>query len=443
MFKKILLLFLFISATSFAQHTIKGTMKPAEKYPWMMAYKLNGAKQDFITYDSIQQGEFTLNITKNRKKGIYRLIYDVQNRLFLDVFYDNEDIEFSFNPRNPQETVKFLKSKNNILYQNYSQTISSIERTLDSLQIAYFKSPNKNLETVYSKTKELLTKTQQRFEKEAQGLLVYDFIKSNKKYYSNALIKSPENYLKTVNQHYYDYVDFTSPTLSNSTFYHNKINEYIFRLNSSDDAETLKQLRKKAIDFTLEKIKNNVSLSQDIQEGLLYNFAQAEKVDMTNHVLNHYLKLPKQHQDTDFIDDVKGRLKTAIGNIAPNIFWGKDKETLHMLNDSPNYLVFFWSSGCGHCIKELPKLAEYIKTKPNVKVIAVGLETELSKPVWEQIITGHPNWIHVYGKDKWKNRYVKEYGVSSTPSFYLLDSKKKIIAKPDDTVELKKYFNQN
>ena len=38
-------------------------------------------------------------------------------------------------------------------------------------------------------------------------------------------------------------------------------------------------------------------------------------------MLNYYLQLPKELQDAGFINDVKGQLRTAIGNIAPNILW--------------------------------------------------------------------------------------------------------------------------
>lgn len=444
MFKKTLVIFLFVSAISFAQQTIKGTMKPIKEYPWMMAYKLNGSKQDFITYDSIKKGEFELKLPVSSKSGMYRLFYDVRNRLYVDVFYDNEDIEFSFNPISPLQPVKFLKSKNNILYNEYIASISKTERKLDSLQLAYFNSKSAKTEKLYKKELQTLFDTQQKFEELTINLFVHDFIKSNKKYYSKTLHKSTNAYLKAVNEHYYDNFDFGNKKLSNSTFLHDKINEYIFRINNSNDQKMLRSLRKKAINTTLDKIKNNVSLSQDIQEGLLYSFAQIQDVDMTNFMLNHYLKLPKSNQDVSFINDIKGQLRTAVGNIAPNILWqenGKQK-TLHLLSGSPKYLVIFWSSSCGHCLQELPKLATLLKTRNDVEVIAVGLETEESKTDWQAEIAKYKEWTHVYGKGKWKNRYAKAYSVNATPTFLLLDSRKKIIVKPDSVKELNNYFKQ-
>ena len=71
---------------------LKEKCNPIENYPWMLLYKLQGAKQDFIAYDSIKDGKFEIAIPKSASSGIYRLIYDQQNQLFVDVIYDQEDI---------------------------------------------------------------------------------------------------------------------------------------------------------------------------------------------------------------------------------------------------------------------------------------------------------------------------------------------------------------
>ena len=54
--------------------------------------------------------------------------------------------------------------------------------------------------------------------------------------------------------------------------------------------------------------------------------------------------------------------------------------------------------------------------------------------------------IHPFIHDnfnKWKNNFARNYGVNATPSFYILDADKKIIAKPDDVDELTTFFTKN
>ena len=161
-----------------------------------------------------------------------------------------------------------------------------------------------------------------------------------------------------------------------------------------------------------------------------------------DYVIN-YLQLPKALQDVGFINDVKGQLRTAVGNIAPNIFWEEKgaQKTLHGLYGAPQYLVVFWSSGCSHCLSELPQLKKLLADKPDLQIVAVGLEDDMSTENWKREIAKYPKWFHVYGHNKWKNTFANQYGVTGTPSFYLLDSKKKILAKPEDVKSLSAILN--
>jgi len=449
MFKKILLVFLLITTFSQAQHTIKGELHPAENYPWMILYQLQGAKQNYIAHDSIKNGKFSIAIPNGQPSGMYRLIYDIKNRLFVDIIYANEDVSLTFNPINPNQSVQFSVSENNKLYQNYLKETQPIQKKLDSLQVAFFNSIDKvtseMIAKVYHKNYIALTTIQQQFETKSTGKLIHDFIKASARYNAENPVKNPTEYLTATKNHFFDTLDFNNETLLNSTFINDKINDFIFYLNTSDDQKTRTQLYKKAITTVIGKINTNQSLTKDIEEGLLYNFTQQEDISMVNYIINFYLQLPKELQDNAFIADMKGQLKTTVGTIAPNILWTENNEpqSLHKLNNASHYIVVFWSSTCGHCLKELPLLESYLQDKKDIKVIAIGLETEESKAGWQTEIAVYNNWIHVYGKNKWKNQFAREYGVNATPSFFILDAKKKILVKPDDIAELKVFFEMN
>jgi thiol-disulfide isomerase/thioredoxin len=107
---------------------------------------------------------------------------------------------------------------------------------------------------------------------------------------------------------------------------------------------------------------------------------------------------------------------------------------LHQLEGADYYLLIFWSSACGHCLDELPKVKELITKKPNVKVVAFGLEREEND--WKNEIKNFPDFIHQIGLDKWENPIVKTYGVSATPMYFLLSADKIIMAKPYEYEDL-------
>ncbi|MDX5583477.1 MAG: thioredoxin family protein, partial [Aureibaculum sp.] len=159
---------------------------------------------------------------------------------------------------------------------------------------------------------------------------------------------------------------------------------------------------------------------------------------------NHYLQLPKELQDASFINDIKGQLKTAVGMPVPNILWTENssQEDLYSLTDANYYVVAFWSSTCSHCLIEMPVLYDLLKDSSQIKVISLGLEDDTSKSGWETQISNYPNFINIYGENKWQNQYARDYGVNATPSFFVLDKNKKVIAKPDDVEELKAFFSE-
>jgi len=446
MLKKLFSLLLLFTSIINAQYSIKGKMEPANKYTWIILYQLQGAKQNYISNTNIVNGEFNLTMPEKAKTGIYRLVYDMKNRIFIDFIFDNENVTLNFNPKNPNQSAEFKDSESNQLFYSYLKYSSKQQQKLDSLQVRYFNTTNKleqeNIIRSYQKHYTILITLQAKFEKAANNMLVYHFIKASARINNNSPFKNPDEYLTFLKNHYFDNIDFNNDALLKSTFINDKINDFIFYLNTSDDNKIIDQLQKEAISAVINKLSSNKTLAKDIEEGLIYTFSKQENIIMVNYMLNHYLQLPKELQDAPFINDIKGQLKTAIGMLAPNIFWteNKIKKDLISLTDASYYVVVFWSSTCPHCLMEMPLLYNFLKDNRQIKVISIGLEDNTSKAGWETQIANYPNFINVYGENKWKNSFARNYGVNATPSFFILDPDKKIIAKPDDVDELVTFF---
>ena len=459
MLKKVFLLGLIISFTNlFSQHTVKGKLTPVGKHSWVILYKLNGVNQKYVDYANLdnkkftKEGAFTVQIPKDSPAGMYRLLYDNKNNKFIDFIYNNEDVTLEFHPDYPAQLVKYAQSDENKLYQNYIEKIASLQNKLDSIQVVYFQTKDKKQEAtlsdLYSKNLTVLHNTQSTFEENSKGKLAYNFIKANKRFYADHLIKDTKEYLNTIKKHYFDNVDFNNKTLTKSSILIDRIMDYVFYLNTAKNTETLIKLRKEGVDTALSKI-DNASFKKDAIESLLYTFAQKEDLKMVAYLFkNHFDKLPVGLQDFDFKKMIQDMLKTTIGNKAPNIVWKdlKGKEhNLYKLKGKKYYLVVFWSSTCPHCTKEMPILNDYIKDKTDVQVIAVGLETKASKIDWVDVKYDYDTFMHVLAlsssdESVFKSKYVEDYGVDGTPNFYLLDSDKNIIAKPYDVKELKEVY---
>jgi thiol-disulfide isomerase/thioredoxin len=117
-------------------------------------------------------------------------------------------------------------------------------------------------------------------------------------------------------------------------------------------------------------------------------------------------------------------------------------------------IVVFWDPTCGHCREEIPRLDSFYKAKwkkEGVKIYAVLTENEKAK--WLEFIQQKnlTGWIHVYQTeenkkaetDSQKAGFRQLYDVTQTPTIYLLDKEKRIIAKKltlqqiDDMLQVK------
>ena len=89
---------------------------------------------------------------------------------------------------------------------------------------------------------------------------------------------------------------------------------------------------------------------------------------------------------------------------------------------------------------EIPEFYKFISGIENIKVVAVGLEDE--KQSWVVMTEEYTEFINILDLDKWSSQKVKDYGVSAIPSYFVLDSDKRILAKPEDFEELKSMFEE-
>jgi thiol-disulfide isomerase/thioredoxin len=103
-------------------------------------------------------------------------------------------------------------------------------------------------------------------------------------------------------------------------------------------------------------------------------------------------------------------------------------------------LVCFWDPTCSHCKEEVPKLDSIYEAKwKNEGMKIYGVMVDGGQDNWRKFIRDHnlKDWINVYqtkdkaDADEAANRpgYKQLYDVYQTPTLFLLDKDKRIIAK--------------
>lgn len=440
MIRKLLFILCMIPLCVQAQKSISGTFSPAEEYKWFIIYKLKTTHQKYIDNGKIVDGKLAYTFKKDATKGMYRLVYGLpQEAKNFDFIYNGaEDISFVFDEKGSE----FTDSKENKLYTSYFSSVNVIKKEIN----AFYQSEQNNSEA-FLKIFETLQNTQNIFEKEAEGTIVYNFIKASRSYIPTAY-ETPEEMVKNIRKHYFDHVDFSNPILQNSDFIADKISNYVFTALPLKDytGEELTEAYKQNIELVSKKIANVPTSYQKTLFNVLWEqMVVLENESIAIHIANTYLiPLATRLNDKELVKKLETHKRLAFGVVAPEITWTKNKKIkkLSELEGAENYIIVFWSSTCSHCLKEFPKLKAFVEKqeKDKLKVIAVGLEDDRAS--WANETSFYPNFIHILGLGKWDNEIGNTYDVTATPTFFILDKDKRIIGKPYDVKELEEFYKE-
>ena len=238
---------------------------------------------------------------------------------------------------------------------------------------------------------------------------------------------------------YWDNMNLNDDRLIRTPIFHNKLKEFYGR--------TIIQIPDSLI------IESDALLSKMPPTGELFKYTL---VYMLNEMAKSkimgfdavYVHLVKNYYSKGFapwVDSVqlykineRGRIlePLLIGKRAMNIQLADTTlKTFHSLYDIKNRftVLCFWDPDCGHCKKEVPKLAEsYHKMKKD------GIDVEIYAPTimsieemkkWTDFIKENKlDWINVADPYR-QNNFRFEWDIQSTPQIYILDRDKTIKAK--------------
>ncbi|CAM1334168.1 redoxin domain-containing protein [Tenacibaculum aestuariivivum] len=454
--KKLLSLLVFATSIVSAQYTVKGTMTPPEKSDWVYLHKLEGAKPKFISNTTIKfdtivvggekqiLGKFDFELPEDAKTGAYRATYRNKGAGFVDFYFNKENIEFIFNPKYPDQSVVFTASRENKLYSEYLQAYALIQNKIDEQQVAYIKNGNKEAKKEYKKAVDELEDVQKIYKNKSDGMLVHNFIKASQRYNSSSPIDNMDEYLSSTVNNFFKNIDFKNNALYNSSFLIDRITDYVFYLNFSNDQDLQQKLYKESITKVMDEISTD-KLRKATIEFLITSFADKRNGELVDWLFeNYYDTLPENQIDIEFKKEKVQLLLATVGRTAPDFSWKEgDKELkLSTLNDAQEYLLVFWSTSCPHCTKDIPELHSYMKKNhEQISLITFGIEdNELD---WTEFVKNLPyshNAIGTHPEYKFDNETVRKYNLLGTPTYFVLDKDKKIISMPNDLVDVKKYF---
>ncbi len=437
-----LFLVVMLPCLSFGQHSIKGKFSPADAYKTVLLYRIEPTHFSYITNAPIKDdGRFEIKLDTTVTKGIFRITYAVpQEEYNFDVIYSGEeDVELHFNS---ETGVEFLNSRENKLLASYTNSMLMITNSIGN----YYKDKRKtrdslDLVSIFKTQRD----TQKSYEEAAKGTIVSHFIKANTPYIPISAV-GVQAYVAEVKTHFFDHIDFNNETLQSSKFLTERMSNYVFGVSSKDE-DDVKTYNRNIDVFYKAMAKAKPSVKKSLLTDLWEQMVDLKLDAVANHIAEEYLMaLCVDANDQKLLQALLAYQRIAIGEKAPDFsieVVKKEKKTtlkLSALHSSKHYVIVFWSSGCSHCLKEIPELHKFSKTlkEKELKVIAIGLEDE--PYAWRNLTYEFSNFTHVYGEGKWNNKIGNAYDVSATPTYFILNADKEIVSKPDDLEALMKFF---
>jgi thiol-disulfide isomerase/thioredoxin len=256
--------------------------------------------------------------------------------------------------------------------------------------------------------------------------------------------------LRWYREHFFDNFDLANDALLRMPrpIYSEKINEYLDKLYAPQaDTITL------AIHKIAAKAKRNQETYKYAVWVALLKYQQPEIMGLDEVYVNLYDKYFASG-DMDFWvnDKLKKNLKehadrlrkSLIGNTGPNLamqdshFQRKD-----LYNIKNRYtILYIFDPDCGHCREETPKLVDFYnknKEKLDLEVYAVSADTSMAK-MRDYIKEMKLKWITVNGPRTYVGPYQDHYDAATTPALFVLDNRKKIIAKKVPAEKLEDFF---
>lgn len=435
----ILLAFTFVTFGLNAQHSISGTFSPAEDFTWVIAYRLEPGMQGYIADTAVKDGKFSLQIPRDAAAGTYRLVYAVpQEEFYFDVIYNGkEDIQLTFDAQ--KKAISFMASEENKIFRSYFKDINAVKQGF----IDYYSRRKTNVDA-YKKLTDQLEETQTAYEKSTNGMLVNNFIKANRPYIPSEY-EPANSYWQHKKEAFFKHLDVKNPLLQASGFLTDKLTSYVFTPMSTEKIS--KSATEKTLQENIKTIHTNlkdtdIKYQAHIFHTLWNQTTSYDFNDTADFIYNSYLKdLALATKSQKIISDIEVNNRLRKGTKAPEITWkeGNTSKKLSEMEDAECYVLIFWSSTCSHCLHELPPLNKKLADYPSVKVLAVGLEDD--DTTWKTESAKLDHFEHAIALGKWDSEYAKTYDIRRTPTYFILDKDKRILASPQSDKEVIEFLN--
>ncbi len=455
-------LFFFTALGAKAQsaegYKIAVDIKPYQNQWVYLAYhygRLKGlADSAFLGPDSkgVFQGKEPL------KPGIYIMASPSKAILFELLMGEDQQFSLQVDTLKLADGVQFSGSQDNTDFLAYTQFVSSKVPELESAKRIAGDSTSseiekKQAENAYASANKALEQYRSNYVAQHPEALLSAIFNAMKDHPAPESLQHPTTRADSVasyrygKDHYWDDIDLMDGRLVRTPILESKLKNYLDNWVVPDADSVITEFN-----WMIALGRNDPEMFKYLIGYYVDNYMYPKVMGQDKVFLHVYEKyLSGDKPKVDWLNEkqmktIRERAMMIMANQLGSQGWdmvlvdtaGKTK-TLY--NTQADYTVIvFWDVHCGKCKEEIPKMDTLYRTKwlkENVKIYAVMVNEDAVKE-WPQYIRDHaPGWVHVHQPKAMRDEEEKAgkpnfrqlYDMRSTPTLFLLDKDKNIIAK--------------
>ena len=436
-------------------HSIQISLKPYQNTKIYIGTNYGNSR---VLADSAILNDKSEGVFESSKKltpGIYFVVSPKYAILFDFLVDENQKFKIIADTTNLTD-VTIIGSKENEIFKNYSKSMNDIGAQLGEIEKAFKSATNAGDSTTlvnkYNDKKKELNDNRQAIMKGQPNSMTAYFLNVMQRPDAPAIPivngKADSTYpFYYVKNHFWDNVVFNDNRLVRTPFFEAKLDEYFKNYVSREPDSIIEEVQYM---LTVAKTGNEIYpflLFKFTNKYISPEFMGQDKVFL--HIYQNFFAkgdtvLLNEASKKSITERAYSVMANQLGLAAPPLVINDINDKKISLYDivSPYTFVAFWDPTCSHCKVEIPRVDSFYKaiwSKLNVKILSVNINfKELAG--WKTFIKENKlaGWIHAYQTEADLNKEIQQgkpttirqlYDVFKTPTFYLLDASKKIIAK--------------
>ncbi len=413
---------------------LRGTIAAAQGSK-IYIYETEARNQALLDSSEVQGGKYDFkNLEVSR--GVYELVLNgkANNKTQVILNPDESDITIDFKSSRLTGNKTSLNSRENTAWLKYVALDNRNKSEIKNLRKGMKDSPYRSRIEEQIKGKELeLVQTQHEMMDTYSGTYFAKLISWKNPMYPNSQGR------------YFEDIDPLDNSIIHTMAISDRIQGMMVKFSKGEDSGFLA-----CIDIIKAHFEPNPKTLESALYAMLDGFYNTGKEDICQYILDNYIF--DEDCGADLSDVIRSRaqgiINLQVGKTPPNFnieeYKGGKVNLMETAAKNQYTLVMFWASWCHKCEQEIPVLIPLYAKYGGKGFEAIGVSIDQARKTWTDVIeTKGMQYLNVSQLQGWDSPIVKDYKITATPTYFLLNNKGEIVLKPKRIFEVQTYLSGN